>query len=142
MPTDRGFSFSWVWASFAMFLCVELLLSGLVGNIIGRGFLGHVAALKLEVILMLASFFLGGWLIGLLSPGVRMIEPALGAGLAVASTFLITLFTPSVFYCMSTDKVLKGGLVAFVLALLGARLGEKAAARMGDRASQAAARRL
>jgi len=85
---------------------------------------------------MLASYFIGGFLIGLLSPGIRVLEPALGAFLAVGFTFLYGFFTPFSFFAFSLGKIFIGGGIAFGLALLGAKLGEKLAAKLGNLKSQ------
>lgn len=126
----------WIAASFGMFVAVELLLGGVLAKLIAGKFLGHVASLKLEAILILLSYFLGGLLIGLLSPRVRVYEPAIGAALAVAFTFIITFFTPLCFISFSMGRVLIGGGIAFALAMVGANLGEKLAAKMGNRDSK------
>ena len=47
---------------------------------------------------MLLAFYIGGFIIGLVSPGLRILEPALGAFLSVATMMAITLFTPSFFF--------------------------------------------
>ncbi|MFC1678765.1 arsenate reductase ArsC [Elusimicrobiota bacterium] len=131
-----GISWRWVAASLAIFIGVELLLGGVIGRLVAGRFLGHVGALKLEVIMILLSYFLGGLVIGLMSPRVRILEPAIGAALAVVFTFLITFFTPLVFFRFSMGKAMIGGGIAFVLALAGARIGERFAARIGNRASK------
>lgn len=43
---------------------------------------------------MLLAFYIGGFIIGLVSLGLRILEPALGAFLSVATMMTITLFTP------------------------------------------------
>ena len=43
--------------------------------------------MRLEVGLMLGSFFLGGLFIGAVSPGRRLLEPGVGAGIAAADRF-------------------------------------------------------
>jgi hypothetical protein len=81
----------------------------------------------LQGLLNLVSYFIGGLIIGLISPGLRIHEPAAGAFLSVTLMLSLTLFTPYSFIRFSLTKMLIGGAIAFWLALLGARLGEKIA---------------
>ena len=89
---SRSDEFSWRWAltSLVIFLGVEIALGGVVGRLVTGKFVGHVAALKIEVLLILAGYFGGGLVVGAISPSVRIYEPAVGAALAVqaASTRL------------------------------------------------------
>jgi hypothetical protein len=118
-----------------IFIAVELLLGGVVGRLIAGRFVGHVFRIKIEVILMLVSYFVGGLFVGLFSPNVRILEPAIGASLAVLFTFVYSFFTPVRFFGFSINRLLIGGIIAFVLALIGADFGERIAARFGNRAS-------
>jgi hypothetical protein len=136
MAENKDFSKNWVIASFFVFVAVELLLGGVVGKLMCGRFVGHVAAAKFETLLMLSSYFIGGYLVGLLSREVRVLEPAVGAALAVGFTFLISFFTPLVFYAFVWSRVLVGGGIAFILAFLGARAGERWAGRMGNSSSK------
>lgn len=112
-------------ASLAIFIGTELVLGGLVGEYI----VGRYASISLKFLLQgllnLTSYFLGGIIIGAISPGVRIREPAAGAFLAVALMLGMTLFTPYSFIRFSLPKLLIGGAIAYLLALTGARLGEK-----------------
>jgi len=78
-----------------------------------------------EAILNLTSYFAGGVLIGVVTPGVRIAEPAVGAALSLALMFTVTIFTPLSFISFSLTKLILGAIVAFALALAGARLGER-----------------
>ena len=136
MTDVRSFSRRWVLISLVLFVGVEAVLGGFVGRVILGRFLSQPLALRLELVLMLSSYFVGGLVIGLVSRSVRLLEPAVAAFLAVALTFLYTAFTPVRFYGFSSGRILVGGAIAFGLALLGADLGERVAARFGNRASQ------
>ena len=128
---NQPFSKKWVIASTAIFVAVELFLGGLIGNIV----VGTVMSLNLRVMLQgllnLLSFFIGGFIIGLISPGIRIWEPAVGAFLSVSLMLCLSFFTPYSFIQFSLTKMLIGGGIAFFLALAGARMGEKVA---GNRA--------
>jgi hypothetical protein len=126
----------WIIISMIAFLAVELFLGGFIGPLISGRFVGHIFFLKIEVFLMLISYFAGGLIIGLISPGIRIFEPAVGAALAVFLTCAYSFFTPHRFYGFSFGRMSIGAGIAFVLALLGADLGERLAARLGNRQSQ------
>ena len=79
----------------------------------------------LQGVLNLLSFFVGGVVIGVVSPGLRIDEPAVGAFLSVGLLLVVTLFTPYSFISFSLTKLLLGGGIAFALALSGAKLGER-----------------
>lgn len=123
----RPFSTGWVVASVLLFMGVELFLGGFVGEVICGRYFSQMLALRLQVVLNLSSYFIGGFIIGLISPGIRMLEPAIGAAISVALTLLIAVFLPSVFLRVTQDKLLIGGAIAFALALAGAYLGERLA---------------
>lgn len=114
------------------FVALELLLGGLVGHVLLGRYTSISTGFLLQGVLNLSSYFLGGVLIGLVSPGLRIYEPAVGAFLAVAAMLAMTLFTPYTFMRMTQDKLVLGGLIAFALALVGARLGERLAGNRVD----------
>ena len=123
----QPFSKKWVLASTAIFVAVELFLGGLIGNLVVGTFLSLNLRFLLQGLLNLISFFIGGFIIGLISPGIRIFEPALGAFLSVALMLCLSFFTPYSFIQFSMTKMLIGGAIAFFLALTGARVGEKIA---------------
>ena len=123
----QPFSKKWVLASTAIFVVVELFLGGLIGNLVVGTFLSLNLRFLLQGLLNLISFFIGGFIIGLISPGIRIFEPALGAFLSVALMLCLSFFTPYSFIQFSMTKMLIGGAIAFFLALTGARVGEKIA---------------
>lgn len=132
----KELSWVWVFSSFGVFVLIELFLGGFIGQMVIGRFVPHVLTYQIEVLLMLGSFFIGGAIIGLISPKVRIIEPALAAFLSVLLTLSISFFSPYQFMSFSWTKVIIGGGIAFLLALFGARFGEKISARMGNQSSQ------
>ncbi len=133
----KKFSWPWVFISVAVFIGIELFFGGFVARAVRGRFVGGIMWFKLEMIMMLASYFVGGMVVGILSPGVRIFEPAVGAFLAVLFTLIYSFFTPMVrCFGFSSDRALIGGAIVFVLALLGADFGERLAAKMGNRASK------
>ena len=103
--TSSTHSTLWVVLSLIIFIAVEILLGGIIGPFVVGRFVSRPLYLKLEVILMLGSYFFGGLIIGLLSPGIRVLEPAIGAALAVIFTWLYSFFTPIRFYGFSIPRM-------------------------------------
>jgi hypothetical protein len=125
----------WVVVSFVVYLLCEVALGGVLAPLLS-GFVSRPMAMRVEVLLMLGSFFVGGFVVGALSPTVRVLEPALGAAGAVMLTFVYALFMPMSFYRVPPERLLLGAALAFGVALAGADSGERAAARLGNRASR------
>ena len=121
---SQPFSKKWVLASMIAFIAIEVLLGGLVGNLVS-GYISISLRFMLQGLLHLTSFFVGGVLIGIFSPGIRTFEPAVGAFLSVSVMLILTIFTPYRFIHFSLTKLLIGGAIAFALALFGARIGER-----------------
>ncbi len=137
MELRENFSWRWAAASFVIFLGIELLLGGVAARVIAGRFVGHVALLKIEALMILASYFAGGFLIALISPSVRVLEPGLGAAASVAVTFSIAVFSPLLLFGLGLPRLIIGCLAAFGLAWAGARSGERWAGRLGNDASKA-----
>ena len=124
-PTYNPFSKKWMLACMAIFIGVELFLGGVIGNLVIGKLMSHSLRFMLQGLLNLVSFFIGGFIIGLISPGIRILEPALAAFLSVSLMLCLSFFTPYSFIHFSLTKMLIGGAIAFALALSGAKLGEK-----------------
>jgi hypothetical protein len=119
------FSNFWLVMSILIFVVVELVVGGLIGGVIVGKYVSPMFHLKVQMLLNLGAYFMGGILIGVLSPGVRIIEPAVGAFISVAVVLMISWFLPYTFMRMDFGKMLLGGGIAFFLALAGARIGER-----------------
>ncbi len=124
MPQER-FSVPWVFISLFTFVAVELLLGGLLGNVVVGRYMSISLRFYIQGLLHLTSFFVGGMVVGVLSRGVRIREPAAGAFLAVGLMLIMTVFTPYSYIRFSLTKLLIGGVIAYALALTGAKLGER-----------------
>lgn len=125
MTEERPFSIPWVFISLFTFVAVELLLGGLLGNVVVGRYMSISLRFYIQGLLHLTSFFVGGMVVGVLSPGVRIQEPAAGAFLAVGLMLIMTVFTPYSYIRFSLTKLLIGGVIAYALALTGAKLGER-----------------
>jgi hypothetical protein len=126
-PDHQPFSIKWVVLSMIVFITVELILGGLVGNLIVGKFTSINLKFTLQGVLNLSSYLIGGFIVGLVSPGIRIHEPGVGAFLAIALMLTLTLFTPFAFIQFSPMKLLLGGGIAFCLAIAGAMWGERLA---------------
>lgn len=124
---NRPFSFKWMFLSMLVFIAIELALGGLLGKLIVGKYASLSLKFTLQGLLNLASYFIGGIVIGLISPGIRIHEPAAGAFCAVALMLSLSLFTTYAMIQFSALKMILGGGIAFCLAIAGAVVGERMA---------------
>lgn len=123
--TDQPFSKNWVIASVILITGMELLIAVVLAPAILTGRLASpMVQMRIEMMMHLASFYVGGVLVGIVSPRVRILEPAVGAFVSVLLVFAMTFFIPS-FMHFDLGKLAVGGGIAFVLALAGAYTGER-----------------
>jgi hypothetical protein len=124
--SSQPFSWGWVAASVLIFTALEIAIAVLLAPAIFAGRLASpMLQMRLQMLMHLGSFLLGGLAVGIISPRVRLWEPAAGAFVAVLIVFMMSFFMPTFWLSFHLDKVLVGGGVAFVLALAGAYTGEK-----------------
>lgn len=107
------------------FVASELVLGGLLGEYVVGRYTSLSLSFVIQGLLHLTSFFVGGFVIGVVSPGVRVLEPAAGAALTIVLMMSLTWLTPYTFIGMQPVKLALGGALAFVVALAGAKLGER-----------------
>lgn len=119
------FSTFWMVVSIVTFIVTEVVLGYVVGTLLLGGYVSQMWHLRMQVVLYLGAYFVGGIFIGLVSPGIRIVEPAVGAFVSVFLTLAISLFLPYTFMRISLGKLVIGGLIAFFIALSGARIGER-----------------
>lgn len=124
-PPSRPFSPAWTFASIALFLASELAIGMLVGPLVLGTYVSPVFHPQLQMLMHLASFYLGGLAVGLLSPGVRLVEPAVGAFVSVVVVFTLALFLPNMYLRFDLTKIVLGGGLGFLLGMAGAWQGEK-----------------
>ena len=94
MDQTQQFSKKWVFISMAIYITSEILIGYLIGGIMLGKYVSSGLQFMMQGLCMLLAFYIGGFIIGLVSPGLRILEPALGAFLSVATMMTITLFTP------------------------------------------------
>ena len=122
----KSFSWKWVALSIVIYTAMEIGIAVFLAPAIFAGRLASpMLQMRLQMLMHLASFLVGGFFVGLLSPGVRMWEPAVGAFVSVAIVFMMSFFMPTWFMHWDTQKVMIGGGIAFALAIAGAYSGEK-----------------
>lgn len=113
-------------ASVVIFTAMEIVIALVLAPAIFAGRLASpMLQIRLQMMMHLASFLVGGIFVGIISPRVRMMEPAVGAFIAVVLVFLMSVFMPHHFFQWSWGKVAIGGGIAFAIALFGAYTGEK-----------------
>jgi hypothetical protein len=74
--------------------------------------------LALGALIGIASFAIGGYIVGLKSPGRTVLEPGISAAVAVVVGLLLS-------GAFTLGNLLAGGLVPFLAGLLGGYLGER-----------------
>ena len=121
----EDFSTMWMFISIGVFIVAEVVLGWFVGTFLLGGYVSQMWHLKVQVLLYLGAYFVGGIGIGVVSPGIRVVEPAMGAFVSVFLTLAISLFLPYTFMRLSIGKLLVGGFIAFAIAFAGARIGER-----------------
>ncbi|MCZ7685237.1 MAG: zinc finger Ran-binding domain-containing protein [Sandaracinaceae bacterium] len=118
---QEGFSPKWAAVAFAVYLVLQAIALALLPLVISSYDPQGFSALMIS----LGLWFVGGILVGWLSPGRTFVEPAVGALFAVIPTvWWIVAITPDGFDVSMTAYVI-GGLLGAMMSLFGAFLGEK-----------------
>lgn len=120
------FSTKWVVASVVIFTVLEVAIAQFLAPLIfGAMIASPMVQMRLQMIMHLASFYVGGVGVGIISPGVRLSEPAVGAFISVVLVFLMSVFLPHSYFEFDFTKIAVGGGIAFGLSLMGAYTGER-----------------
>ncbi len=115
-----SFDFKWAAISFAIFAVLQLIALVLLPMVIDSYDPQGLPGLLISA----AVWFVGGALVGLVSPGKTFIEPGVGALIAVVPT-LIYLNSIADVYRLSLLANVVGGMIGVMVTLLGGFLGEK-----------------
>ncbi len=113
---EEGLNFKWI--GIGLVCMFVLAIAGFAYTYIVSGMGIHVIDMKVALI-WLDAFFIGGVIIGKMSPGKTILEPAIAAILALLLLFLavdIGIFQINVIILM---------LHAFLFALIGGYIGER-----------------
>lgn len=124
-PAERPFSVPWMIVSLVLFLAVELFIGSWLGPLIAGKYVSPMFHYQVQMLMHLLALYGGGLLVGVVSPGRRLMEPAAGAFFSVLIVFLMGFFLPNWFFHFDLTKVMVGGGIGFAVALAGAWQGEK-----------------
>ncbi|MBF0198632.1 MAG: hypothetical protein HQL32_13020 [Planctomycetes bacterium] len=125
IDSPRPFSKKWMILSMVIYIAAEIFIGFFIGGIIVGKYVSIGLQFMMQGLCMLLAYFVGGFLVGVISPGVRIYEPAAGAFACVALTMILVIFVPLPFFHFSLTKLIVGGAIAFVIALTGAKMGER-----------------
>jgi hypothetical protein len=113
-----GFEIRWVFISFGLFLVMAALALALLPLLISvydpQGFAG--------IVVIIVLWFIGAAAINYVSPGKNFLEPPVG-GLLAAIPAMIYLSSVADVYQLSTGAYVLGTLMATMMALMGAFVG-------------------
>ena len=121
----QPFAWRWAFASMVLFVALELVMGEGMSHLLAGRTLSDGTHLLLRNGLQLAAFFSGGVIIGVVSPKLRLLEPALGAVGCIGLIVVMTWMTPLRFYGFGGVKLFAACAVSFVVALAGAWVGER-----------------
>ncbi len=130
LKQNQPFSMGWVLASRVVFVLAQLVLAVIVGQVLIGSRIPTGMHQVVQGLLILISYFVGGFVIGVISPKIRIIEPALGAFASIFLVVLVSFVMPNSYIYFNWLKMFIGGAIAFALAMYGATLGEKLTKQM------------
>jgi len=116
----NGIQWTWVGISLIIMMITQVIL-GVAFTLFGIVTLGF--GFLLFLFLKPITYFIAGFLTGIISPGITIIEPAIGVAIA---TSLGVIFDAHRLFPGRVVALVFSGALAFFLALWGATLGEKA----------------
>jgi hypothetical protein len=118
---QEGFEWKWAFMAFGVYLVLQVFVIGLLPFVIPSYDPQGLAGLGISVVV----WFIGGILVGVISPGKTFVEPAIGALIAVVPTVGYLMFiTPEGFEPTFLAYIV-GGLLGAMISLFGAFIGEK-----------------
>ncbi len=114
----------------AMFIAAELFVGGFLGEVIAGRMLSINTGFLLQGLLNLAGFVLGGFAVGVISPGRRIVEPAVAGFATMILIAVLTIFVPFRYLGYAGSSLLVAGLLAGMFGAGGAYLGERLTGNM------------
>lgn len=118
----RAFSVGWVLASTLGYLALQVVLGIVVQNFVSPYIVAQHTKFFAEGLVIILGFYVGAFMIGVFSPGRRIIEPTLGAIAAIVAAFSVANFTPQMGGWLRYGGLSSAG-TAIVLAALFAAFG-------------------
>lgn len=107
------------------FIAAELLIGGVLGEIVLGRMVSINTSFLLQGLLNLAGFALGGFIIGLVSPGRRIVEPAIGAAATMVLISVLAIFVPFRYMGYTGGRFLIAAAIAAGIGAAGAYSAEK-----------------
>ncbi len=130
VPDYRKFSRFWVMISVLIFVALEALLSMGVQHFLGPSRMSAMFTFRLDMLMHLAAYFSGAFIIGFVSPGIRIDEPCIGALISALLTLAYGMFMPNHFWGVTPGKALFVTLFVVGVAYAGSRFGEKSSGEL------------
>ena len=117
--SNESLNWTWVFISVLIFLVSQAVINtvfAIFGILtLGIGFILFIIAKPI-------AYFIGGYITGMLSPGLTIKEPAIGAAIVAVGG---VLFDAGTMYPGRIIGLILSGIVAFILATAGAQMGER-----------------
>ncbi len=107
------------------FIAAEIIVGGFLGELIMGRMLSINTGFLLQGLLNLAGFVIGGFAIGVISPGRRIAEPAVAGFAAMVLIAVLTIFVPFRYLGYGGPSLLLAGFLAAGFGAFGAYLGER-----------------
>lgn len=132
--SGNSFSFNWVIASLFVYLGMQVVFGIAAQNFVLPYIVaGHTRFLT-EGLLITMGFYIGAFLLGVFSPGRRMLEPVMAAVFAVLIAFSVSHFTPQMggwFRIDGLGMAAVGSFLAATFSGFGVYSGEKLMGNVG-----------
>lgn len=136
---DRGyrpFSWRWVVLSIVAFIGAELAIGGLVGELVLGRMVSINTSFLLQGLLNLSGFVVGGFIIGVVSPGRRIVEAAAAGAATMALISVMAVFVPFRYIGYSQGSFVLAALLAAAIGAAGAYGGERITGNVGKLGSR------
>ena len=118
---QEGFEWKWTFVAMGTYLAFQVVILIALPFVITSFDPQGLAGLLLSVVV----WFLGGIVVGVISPGKTFVEPAVGALFAVVPTIAYLMFITPDGFDPSLLAYIVGGLLGVMISLFGAFIGEK-----------------
>lgn len=116
-----GFEWKWVAVASFVYLAFQALILVALPFVVSTYDPQGIAGLGISALV----WFVGGVVVGVVSPGKTFIEPAVGAFFAVIPTIAYLMFITPNGFNPSLLAYMVGGLLGVMMSLFGAFIGEK-----------------
>ena len=114
-----SFSWFWVWTTVMAFVVCNTMLRGLFSNMSMHG------QLLAEALINIATYYLGGLVVGFLAPRSRTMEIASAGIISTLLVLTVGMLLPLPFLQASLGKIAFLGILAALLAMTGADHGRR-----------------